>query len=130
MSYGWWGYEMTILFGNPVLPYLNQYFHSPYAPVAGNVPPGVGVADLLFYPINWTLNPDIVGAPNFRELALPIIEVLLLMLLAIVVIRAALRLPRLPVFRSEKQRYLIAMAVVSYVLWAHRIWSVSVPHPD
>jgi hypothetical protein len=119
LSYGWWGYEMTIRFRNPVLPYLNQYFHSPYAPVAGNVPPGVGAAELLFYPINWTLNPDIVGSPNFRELTLPIIDVLLLILLTIVVIRTAFRLPRIPVFRSEKRRYLVAMVVVSYVLWAH-----------
>jgi len=118
LSYGWWGYEMTTRFGNPVLPYLNQYFHSPYAPVAGNVPPGVGVADLPFYPINWTLNPDIVGAPNFLEASLPIADVLLLTLLAIVAIRAVLRLPHIKVFRSDKQRYLVAMAVVSYVLWA------------
>jgi hypothetical protein len=32
ITYGWWGYELATRYGNPVLPYLNQIFHSSYAP--------------------------------------------------------------------------------------------------
>ena len=118
LSYGWWGYELATRYGSPILPYMNQIFHSPYAPpVSNNGAAATGIVDLLFFPIIWTLHPTLVAGPSFLEASLPIAEVLLLTLLALAVIRTVFQHRRVKVFTNEKQRYLIAVAVVSYLLW-------------
>jgi hypothetical protein len=118
LSYGWWGYELANRYGNPILPYMNQIFHSPYAPLASNSEGTTsGIVDLLFYPIIWTLHPTRVDTVPFVEASLPIAEVLLIILLAISVSRTVFQGRPVKVFTSDKQRYLIAVITVSYVTW-------------
>lgn len=118
LSYGWWGYELANRYGNPILPYMNQIFHSPYAPLASNNEGTTSsIVDLLFYPIVWTLHPTRVDGLPFVEASLPITEVLLITLLAISVSRAVLQRRPTRVFTSDKQRYLIAVTIVAYITW-------------
>jgi hypothetical protein len=118
LSYGWWGYELASHYGNPILPYMNQTFRSPYAPLASQSEGTThGIVDLLFDPVVWTLHPTSVSVPSFVEASLPIAEVLLITLLVISVSRAVFQLRPIKVFTSDKQRYLIAIAIVSYVTW-------------
>ncbi len=118
LSYGWWGYELATHYGNPFLPYMNQIFHSSYAPMAlnsGTTPPSV--AHILFDPIVWTADPTSVGGLSFVELSLPMVEVLLIVLLVISVGRALFLHRTFEAFANDKQRYLMAVSVISYVVW-------------
>ena len=72
ISYGWWGYELSARYGNPILPYFNQVFHSLYAPWQANTDPTNkphGILEILFYPVVWTLHPRRVSGPYFQELS-------------------------------------------------------------
>lgn len=117
LSYGWWGYELATRYGNPFLPHMNQIFDSPYAPLAPNNGRTVGIVGILFDPIIWTLYPTRVGGLSFLEASLPIAEVLLITLLAIAASRAVFQRRPIKVFNSDKQRYLMAVAIVSYFSW-------------
>jgi hypothetical protein len=120
VSYGWWGYELATRYGNPLLPYMNQIFHSPYAPLSSNTAAPAGVFDILFYPIDWTLHPSLVsgGGGSFLEASLPMAELLLIALLALSLVRAMLERRYSRVFGSDKQRYLVSIAIISYLFWA------------
>ena len=69
ISYGWWGYELATRWGSPLLPYLNQVFASPYAPLASNTDARRlphGVLQALFYPFLWTQQP-LRTSPSLSE---------------------------------------------------------------
>lgn len=120
ISYGWWGYELASRYGNPILPYMNQIFHSAYVPFAPNTDltwKTHGLVDFLFYPFVWTLHPTRVSEVPFLEASLPILEALLIILLAIVVSKTLIQRRYIKVFNNDKQRYLVVVAIVSYVLW-------------
>ncbi len=71
--------------GSPLLPYLNGFFASPYAPLSQNLDQQRlphGPLEALLYPFIWTLHWERVGPFPFRELALPILEAVLFLLLA------------------------------------------------
>ncbi len=117
LSYGWWGYELTSRYGNPILPYMNQIFHSPYAPLSPNNGTTLNIVDLLFYPIVWIFHPVRVAGESFLELSLPMAQVLLIVLLTITLGQTVVRRRPTNMFDSDKQRYLILVAVVSYAFW-------------
>jgi hypothetical protein len=120
LSYGWWGYELATRFGNPILPYMNQVFHSVYAPLAPNTDlrwPAHGIVNIIFYPILWTLHPTRVGEQPFSEVAVPILELLLIALVVASVVRGIAQHRRLAVFDNDKQRFLIVAVVISYIIW-------------
>ena len=120
ISYGWWGYELASRYGNPVLPYLNQLFHSPYAPWLFNNDTRRqphGIVDILFYPIIWTQYPRRVGPIIFLEASLPFLEVVLLALILLSGIFALSTRTRFALFDNKRQRYLMLVIVVSYFLW-------------
>lgn len=120
VTYGWWGYELTSRYGNPILPYMNQVFHSSFAPPAPNTDlrwQAHGLVDVFFYPIVWSLHPTRVAELPFFEATLPILELLLIMLMAVAGGRAIATHQRLAVFDNAKQRFLIAVVLVSYAVW-------------
>jgi hypothetical protein len=119
-SYGWWGFELAVRYRNPILPYMNQFFRSPYADLASNRDPRFlphGLAQVLFYPFYWTSDPLRSGEASFRDLSLPILEVLLLLLLLKGLARTLAHRRWMPVFASSEERYLIWFAVISYFIW-------------
>lgn len=120
ISYGWWGYEMTAKFGNPIFPYMNQVFHSKFASLTSNTDPTSkphGIVQILFYPFYWTVHPDRVGLGPFRELSGPVLETLLILLLIKGVWRSVGTGAWKPLFRSDPERLLMTFAVVSYFVW-------------
>jgi hypothetical protein len=120
VSYGWWGYEMTARFGNPIFPYLNQVFRSRYAPlVSGTDPTGKphGLGELLVYPFVWTADPPRVGIAGFRELTGPLLEAMLVLLVVKSIVGAVRQRAWPPLFGSDPERYLVTFAVVSYFVW-------------
>jgi len=120
VSYGWWGYELAVRWGSPLLPYLNGLFASPYAPLGENLDqrrlPN-GPLEALLYPFIWTLHWERVGPFPFRELALPILEAVLFLLLAKGVAVCLCRRAWRPIFGSDAERYIVLFAIVTYVIW-------------
>jgi hypothetical protein len=120
LSYGWWGYELAERYSNPILPYMNQFFHSLYAPWASNTDTTAlphGILEILFYPFVWTLDSRRVGN-YFVELSLVFLELLLLTLFLSSAIRAVRDRERFRLFDTVGQRFLITTVVVSYFVWA------------
>lgn len=120
ISYGWWGYELMLHWGSPLLPYANQIFASPYAPLASNtdarrLPHGVFQA--LFYPFLWTTQPLRTGPVAFRELSVPALELVLLLLVCKGIATAARRRHWRPIFASGAERYAVVFAVLTYLIW-------------
>jgi len=69
--YGWWGYKLWQLFGNPMFPFYNQIFKSAWIPA-------INISDLrfmprsifqtIFYPFYWLLpNAMIVTEATFSD---------------------------------------------------------------
>ena len=120
VSYGWWGYEMVVKFRNPVFPYLNQLFHSPYAPLSANTDTSSrphGLVEILFYPFVWNANASRVNDTGLVELTGPVLEVLLLLVLVKGVAMAVRKRHWSPLFASDSDRYLVSFAVVGYFIW-------------
>jgi hypothetical protein len=89
---GFWMAEMWERFRNPVFPYFNQYFKSPWgAPESYRderfIPKSLSTG--LFFPIWFTMDPLQVGEVPFRDLRFPVLYLLLVALLVKTV--AALR---------------------------------------
>jgi len=113
LAYGWWGWRLYELTGNPVFPLFNQVFHSPWAPAVGgtdrhHLPRNL--AQWLFYPFYWLgKNQHIVTEVNFADAryALAGLSALALVVLA--------RRRRRPPDRSI--RLLLVFVVAAYVLW-------------
>jgi hypothetical protein len=115
VTYGWWGYELWSRYRNPVLPYFNQFFHSAYAPISPNsYPIPHGIANVLFGPVLWTLNPYRVNETNFVELSLVFLELLLVLLVVSSVIKAVRARSKPRFFDTDRQRFLMG---VSYLVW-------------
>jgi hypothetical protein len=122
VTYGYWGFELTVRYGNPVLPFFNNIFHSKFAPVSTNLygqSPVRDVVQWLFYPLFWAFNSHLVSVISFRELSLPICEILLWIALGIRAYSYARRRIWTPMFSTEYERFLIVGASASVLIWAH-----------
>ena len=120
VSYGWWAYELAAHWGSPLLPYLNQLFASPWAPLSSNtdarrLPHGVGQA--LFYPFLWTTQPLRTSPQTFRELSMPALELVLLLLAGKGIAMLARRRAWRPIFASDAERFLVLLTIVTYLIW-------------
>ena len=120
LSYGWWGYELATRWGSPLLPYLNQVFASPYAPLSSNTDARRlphGVLQALFYPFLWTAQPLRTSPQTFRELTMPALEAVLLLLVIKAVAVTAHRRAWRPIFASDAERFIVVLTVVTYLIW-------------
>jgi hypothetical protein len=120
ISYGWWGYELASRWGSPLLPYGNQIFASPYAPLASNTDARRlphGLLQALFYPLYWTSQPLRTSPNAFRELSLPALEIVLLLLVVKAVVTIAHRRRWHPIFASSAERYIVIFAILTYLIW-------------
>ncbi len=71
LTWGWWGVHLARLYGNPVAPYLNQVFRSPWFPTGGNTDRGFLPRDplqALAYPFFWLRGETfVVSETKFRD---------------------------------------------------------------
>ncbi|MGN6329865.1 MAG: hypothetical protein ACTHL5_13135 [Rhodanobacter sp.] len=114
LAYGWWGWQLYELTGNPIFPLFNQVFHSPWAPAVGGTDRQYLPRDLgqwLFYPLYWLgKNQHLVTEVNFADARYALAG---LATLALVSLPRLLR--RRPVDRSV--RLLLVFVTTAYVLW-------------
>jgi len=121
LSDGWWVWSMWSQFGNPLMPFFNQFFKSVWAaPVSFSDPRygAHGLIQVLDFPFKWTLTPTRVGEVTFRELSLPIVEVLLLAVTVKGVVATVRRRAWTPFLLRVESRYVMAWVVIGYLAWA------------
>lgn len=116
LAYGWWGWQLWQLTGNPVFPMFNQVFHSSWLPpVSGTdrqfMPRSLG--QWLFYPFYWIgRTRGLVTEPKFAD-ARYAIE---LLAAAALVVTALWRRQR-PLPREPAVRLLLVFVVTGYLAW-------------
>jgi hypothetical protein len=110
---GFWMLEMARRFGNPLFPYFNQFFQSPWG-AAGDyrdarfLPATLGEA--LASPLFFALMPKHLAEVDFRDLRWPLLYLLLLVL-------AARRVCGRRAAGHPAARLLLVAGGVSYLVW-------------
>ncbi|OIP62090.1 MAG: hypothetical protein CO150_07825 [Nitrospirae bacterium CG_4_9_14_3_um_filter_53_35] len=127
MTDGYWMVRLWVKFGNPLFPYFNDLFQSPMATI-GNyrderfLPQGV--LETVFFPLLFALNSLHTSEIYFRDLRIPLLYGLLMVL----ALHAILRLRAAPGLRHETHsmephlsvfgvRFMLTAGVVSYLAW-------------
>jgi len=124
---GWWMLKMWQLFGNPVFPQFNNFFHSALAPETG-------VIDVAFRPLNWmenllwpflfTLNPRRVSEVPLKLAVWPVLYVTLAALLASWLLRRRAAASLSPsTAMAPRSVFLLAFVSVAYLVWM-RMFSI------
>jgi len=121
-AYGWWGWKLYYLTGNPVFPMFNQFFRSDWVPVAGGtddrfLPRSLG--QWLFYPFYWVRkNYGLVTEVRFADPR----YALAMFGLAVFALLAWFRRGR-PEPGRRGVRFLVTFVVLAYVAWL-RLFSI------
>ncbi len=124
---GYWLYEMWSHFGNPLFPYFNNVFHSPMASAMDYrderfLPSGW--LEWLFFPLVFTIDPGQTAEGWFRDLRMPLLYCLLLVLLfsrlaGLAGMKSGAR--KSPTVQDAGHagmlRFLLIAAVVAYFAW-------------
>ena len=121
LSYGWWGWHLYQLTGNPMFPMFNQIFHSGLTQPVGGTDGQFRPRDIgqwLFYPFYWLAKKKgIVGEPTFADprYAVAMLAVFVLAWTHL----AAKRREKNPAERSGTPalRLVAVFVSVAYVLW-------------
>ncbi|MDO8944649.1 MAG: hypothetical protein Q7U75_15815, partial [Desulfobacterales bacterium] len=123
---GFWMLEMWERFGNPLFPYFNEVFKSPWGAEGSYrdvrfIPKSLRV--WLLFPIWFNIDPMQVSEVPFRDLSFGLIYLLLLVLL----VRAVCRLLKKPTTggssdpaqsdRRSVTRFFVIFTAVSFVVW-------------
>jgi hypothetical protein len=120
---GFWALHLYRAFGNPVFPFLNQFFHSPYwYPTEMSVirPPPRDWLGHLLYPFTFrTFNMRKALEVKFRDSRLAVLAVLLAGAAIAALVRRLRRRPVAPA-GPPLTAFLVAFAVLSYVAWDAR----------
>jgi len=125
---GLWLYEMWGRFGNPLFPYFNQVFRSPMASTAAYrdlrfLPQGL--SEWLFFPLVFVGDPRQTAEVGFRDLRLPLLYCLVLILLLRRLPWGVLW-PAMPCRHGQDEadtapawagRYLLLAGAVTYLAW-------------
>lgn len=121
---GWWGWTLWQRFGNPLFPFFNDVFRSPWYPPRNFFDGRFLPHDLgqwLFYPFYWLSGRSgLVTEVNFRDGRVAAAFLLALILGGTAVIRLVRR--RSPAYApvvslSPAQRFLLAFLGASYLIW-------------
>ncbi|WP_158882083.1 hypothetical protein [Rhodanobacter sp. L36] len=116
LTYGWWGWTLFELTGNPTFPMFNQWFHSPLMPANSGTDVRFlprSTAQWLFYPFYW------IRPSSGLVTESPVADArIALTLLAIVGLAAMAWLRRArPSTERRAVRLLTIFVTAGYVLW-------------
>jgi len=77
---GYWMVHLALAYGDPLFPYFNNIFHSPFAELKSYQDPTFIPGDWqhrLFLPLYFAFNPYIVGEVPWRDFSVPLLFVIL-----------------------------------------------------
>jgi hypothetical protein len=120
---GWWMARLWKRFHNPMFPYYNNVFHSPYwlnvpLPSGGKFPENW--TERLFYPFYFLTEQMRVMEAPFRDARFSVLYVLLLAAGAGLLVRALARRTGPPLFDPPQAFvgcFLVVFVVASYAIW-------------
>ncbi len=125
LTSGFWLLEMWRRFQNPLFPYFNEFFKSPWAAIGSYrderyIPQHLAM--WLLFPFWFTFDPNQVSEVAFRDLRFPLLYILLLALpvAAVLRLRGKSEVGEAPSGDRDARamtRFLIIFMVVSFVLW-------------
>lgn len=120
-SDGFWMLHLWHAYGNPLFPFYNQIFESPWA-----LPkdyreffyiPG-GLRTRIFFPFAYLRDPYLTGEVDFRDLRILVSFVLLPLAAVITLIQRRERRPAAEALSgAEETRYLLTAFALGYVVW-------------
>lgn len=122
VAYGWWGWTLYELTGNPVFPMFNQFFHSDWVPAASGtdgrfLPRSLG--QWLFYPFYWIRKGrNVVTEALFADPRYALAMLGLALLAALAWFRRGQPEPG-----RRSVRFLAVFVVLAYVAWL-RLFSI------
>jgi hypothetical protein len=120
---GFWLLEMWQRYQNPLFPYFNEFFKSPWGAIGDYrdmrfIPRSLAM--WLLFPFWFNVEPTQVGEVGFRDLRFPVLYLLLLTWLVCAVWRR-LKRPRAAEIRDsasgEMTPFFVIFMVVAFVLW-------------
>lgn len=125
--YGWWGWRLFVAYGNPIPPYMNQIFRSPwFLPEAGTDPrfKPHGWLQTIFYPFEWARGgQNLVAEITYRDARFAVAWIAVVLLLgtaAALVLRPRLRRHMTfsyVLLAAPATRFLLVFCVLSFALW-------------
>ena len=125
LTSGFWLLEMWQRFQNPLFPYFNEYFKSPWGAIGSYrderyIPKHLAM--WLLFPFWFNVDPNQVSEIAFRDLRFPLLYVLLLALPVCAVWRLREKNRVVEVSSVDRDaramtRFFIIFMVVSFVLW-------------
>ncbi|HEY6579343.1 MAG TPA: hypothetical protein VIY09_08470, partial [Rhizomicrobium sp.] len=124
---GWWAWNLYKIFGNPLFPFFNGVFHSPWYPPANLFDRRFlphSVWQELFYPFFWlSKQPMLIAENGFRDGRAALCFTLGLTIIAAAASRAIARAVTgeretlLPITTNLPQRFLLVFAAAAYAIW-------------
>jgi hypothetical protein len=119
VSFGPWGLYLWNNYANPVFPYFNNFFQSPFAPSISARDTKFlphGWSDWLFFPFIFSLHPMRVGEIPWQDFRIAALYALL-PAAALARLFYADKKSGLPLAWGEAARFLLWFAVFSYFAW-------------
>lgn len=115
---GTWFYWLYKTFKNPVFPYYNHIFHSPYFQNINFVDPRWfprNIMQVIFYPYYFFIHPHLVSEVHFVDLRTPLLFTGIIVVLFILLTS---RLTRYLNFKFSKEIIELTLFIaISYILW-------------
>ncbi len=117
LTAGWWWWWLWRHTGNPLFPYFNTVFRSPWLPAASYADRRFlprSLLQALFYPFGWAFHPSQQASElPVRDPRLAVLQVLVLGLLAVAAVSPPLRRRLF----DRQAAFLIIVCVVTYAAW-------------
>ncbi len=115
---GWWMAKLWSAYGNPLFPFYNHVFGSPWALAQsyrdpGFLPAAPGLLEALAFPLRLALEPRLASEAPFTDYRLP----LLYALLPLAALALRYRPPANPMVRTGPTAWLLLVAALVWVLW-------------
>lgn len=123
ICFGWWGYKVYQLTGNPLFPMFNTLFHSHWFPLENfmdiRFKPKT-ILEILFYPFFWiNAKSMIVTEPIFSDPRLAITMTILGITIVSFIV-CALREKTLLLCNNHQSKtsiFIIIFIIISYIIW-------------
>lgn len=114
---GFWMLHLWRAYGDPLFPFFNSLFHSPYAAISDYrdkhfIPKSLAVR--LLYPFFFAFHPTLVGEISFRDFGIPL---LFAALPAALVVRVAAGRRIRPIADPAGSRCVLLALAIAYALW-------------
>jgi hypothetical protein len=122
---GFWWWELWVRFGNPLFPFANQWFRSPWwdaGPLIPRVYGPHGLREALLFPFElYSPSPGFVAEVRYRDPRFPLLAALAIAAAIVALLRTSIgRTPAsVPLSNRREWRFLSVFVAAAFVSWAY-----------